>query len=64
MYEYPDSFGDCGKYLTEDDYDCMAEWPSMRGWYNEACDRGYEGTYEEYIAQQKAQCNLIEMKHE
>lgn len=61
-YSYPDSFGDMGEYLSETDYDTMDEWPAMPDWYDEAVDRGYEGSYEEFITKQRAKCRLINDK--
>jgi hypothetical protein len=62
MYKYPESFGDCGEYLSESDFDNMAEWPAMRDWYNEAVSNdGFTGTYEEYIQDQQDRCEQVEI---
>jgi len=62
-YKYPESFGDCGEYLSEADYDNMAEWPAMRDWYNEAvANDEYTGSYEEYIQAQQDRCTQVEVE--
>ena len=58
-YEYPESFGDCGEFLSEEDFNTMANWPAMKTWYEEAVVDGYTGTYQEYIIEQKKRCTLI-----
>src|SRR5271157_3318093 len=60
-YKYPESFGDCGEYLSEVDYDNMAEWPAMRDWFDEAvANDEYIGSYEEYIQAQQDRCTQVE----
>lgn len=58
-YSYPEEFGDCGDYLSEDDFTNMETWAAMDAWYTEAVSDGYEGTYEEYVADQKKLCIKI-----
>jgi hypothetical protein len=58
-YSYPPEWGDMGEHLTRADYASMADWPAMPDWYAEAQEQGYNGSYEQYIAEQQARCKRI-----
>lgn len=59
-YSYPEDFGDMGDYLSEFDYDNMRYWAAMGDWYAEAVASGYAGSYDDYIREQQARCELVE----
>jgi hypothetical protein len=60
-YNYPDSLGDCGPTISEDDYNDMANWACMRDWYNDAINGDvFDGTFEEYVKSLQALCTVAD----